>query len=401
MPRLLPFRGLRYGPSVPLDLVIAPPYDVVDARERTVLAQRHPANSILVELPAPDAASGLGPYANAARLLQTWTEAGIIRQDPSPAFYAYRMTTPSGRRTTGVIGALGLERPGGEILPHEQTIPKDKTDRLELLRACRANLSPIWGLSLASGLSDEYRLDLEPQAQATDDDGVLHQLWVVSEPARLSAITERVASSPVVIADGHHRYETALAYRDERAAAEGSRVPVGESGYDYVMAFVVELAEDQLTVEPIHRTITGVPDGVDVADAFARWFEVSPAGPPEERFIASLVDSRSLALVTRDGVWLLDPLPALYEAAGSDLDSALVATAVSSLEGAAIENHHDWRHVLYEVESGEAAAAVLLRPVSVAQISRWAAQKKRMPPKSTYFFPKPRTGMVFRSVEGG
>ncbi|HZU79439.1 MAG TPA: DUF1015 domain-containing protein, partial [Acidimicrobiales bacterium] len=237
MPRFEPFSGLRYDSSVPLDAVIAPPYDVVGPEERAELAARHAANAILVELPADDPSSGRDRYANAAAILEQWIKEGVLRRDDAPAFYAYRMTAVGGDHTAGVIGALGCEPVGGDILPHEQTIPKDKSDRLDLLRACKANLSPIWGLSLTDGLSALYEQTGPPDASATDDEGTVHELWVVDDPAVVDAIRVSVGSAPVVIADGHHRYETALRYRDE-LRARGERVPVGA---DYVLAYLVAL----------------------------------------------------------------------------------------------------------------------------------------------------------------
>ncbi|HZM57954.1 MAG TPA: DUF1015 domain-containing protein, partial [Acidimicrobiales bacterium] len=153
MPRFEPFTGLRYDASrVDPSMVVAPPYDVIDPQERTLLAARHSANAVRVELPEPDHRAGLDRYANAARLLEEWQEQGILLRDPSPALYAYRMTSPDGHATNGVIGAVGIDdQSAGSILPHEQTLPKAKTDRLELLRSTRANLSPIWGLSLSPG----------------------------------------------------------------------------------------------------------------------------------------------------------------------------------------------------------------------------------------------------------
>ena len=163
------------------------------------------------------------------------------------------MTDSAGRSTTGVIGALGLAEPGdeGDVLPHEQTLPKPKSDRLDLLRATRANLSPIWGLSMAAGVTATFDpTDDEPVADVYDDDGVRHQLWVLSDPDAVAAVRESVGSAPVVLADGHHRYETARAYQAECRAANG-----GQPGpYDFVMALVVELAEEQLNVgcDPSH-----------------------------------------------------------------------------------------------------------------------------------------------------
>jgi uncharacterized protein (DUF1015 family) len=395
MPRFEPFAGLRYDPSVPLDLVIAPPYDVVNAAQREELAARHRANAIHVELPVDDDGRGLDRYQSAAAILEAWADEGLVLRDAAPAFYAYRMRTPAGEVTTGVLGALYCEAPGGEILPHEQTIPKDKSDRLDLLRACRANLSPIWGLSLTAGLAKAYEPADLPDAEATDDDGVVHSLWVLDDPDVVAAISEGVAQSPVVIADGHHRYETALAYQAERRGVGGD----APGGYDAVMALVVELAEDQLSVGPIHRTLSGVPDGVDVVDAFGRWFEVVEAGPADGQMLGAVAESNALALVTRGSVWLLTPRPEAYEAAGSDLDSSVVALAVEGIDGTTTMHHHDVPAAIAALEEGDAQAAVLLRPVTVAQIGDWAHGRRRMPPKSTYFFPKPRTGMVFRPLE--
>ena len=393
VPRFEPFAGLRYDASVPLDAVIAPPYDVVGPEERAELAARHRANAIHVELPADDPSAGLDRYSKAAALLAQWIEEGTLLQDAAPVFYAYRMTVPGGEQTTGIIGALACEPIGGDILPHEQTIPKDKSDRLDLLRACHANLSPIWGLSLTEGLSALYQQTEPAHAAATDDDGVLHELWVLDDPTTIEAITLSVGASPVVIADGHHRYETALAYQAERRAdREGAR-----GDYDLVMAFVVELAPGQLTVRPIHRTVR-VPPGTDLLEAFGKWFDCVHAGPNEEDVVEAVADSDVLALITRGDVWLLNPHEDAYQATDSDLDSSLVAMAVDEIPGATVQHHHDWRTVVSTVVAGGADAAVLLRPVTVAQIGEWARARRRMPPKSTFFYPKLRTGMVFRPV---
>jgi uncharacterized protein (DUF1015 family) len=280
------------------------------------------------------------------------------------------------------------------VLPHEQTIPKDRSDRLDLLRATHANLSPIWGLSLTEGLSALYQQTDPPDAEATDDQGVVHQLWIIDEPAAIEAIRVGVGASPVVIADGHHRYETALTYQAERRQERRD----GPGDYDFVMAFVVELAPDQLRVRPIHRIVTGVPRDVDLVEEFGQWFDVVNAGPTEEQVVEATAESQALALVTGAGVWLLTPREEAYKAADSDLDSSVVAMTLEQVPGVSVQHHHDWRTVVSTVVAGGADAAVLLRPVTVAQIGQWAHARRRMPPKSTYFHPKLRTGMVFRPV---
>ena len=423
MPRFEPFAGVRYDPGrVDLSAVVAPPYDVVGPEDRARLIARHSLNSIRVELPEGDHRAELDPYANAARQLEQWQEEGILVRDPTPSLYAYRMTPPDGRATNGVIGALGIdERSAAEILPHELTLAKPKSDRLDLLRATRANLSPIWGLSLTPGLTKTFERDDPAHAAATDEDGVRHELWVIDDPAVIDAVRETVGSSPVVIADGHHRYETALAYRREQSAAGspatgggGTGSPAteagdgetgaggaatGAGGADLVMALIVELAEDQLEVGPIHRALSGLPDGLDLVDAFSSWFDVTRAGDFNDRTSAALGQSGALALVMASGTWLLSPKDGTPEAAGADLDSSMVALVIAELPDHELGFFHSWRDAVDAVAAERAQAVVLLRPVSVEQIAEWAHAGRRMPAKSTYFHPKPRTGMVFRTLD--
>jgi uncharacterized protein (DUF1015 family) len=397
MPRFEPFAGLRYDTrKVDLSAVIAPPYDVIDEPERERLARQHSANAVRVELPQPDHRAGLDRYQNAAVLLREWMEAGTLVADPGPRCYAYRMTTPEGRTTTGVIGALGVDpASAAEVLPHEQTLPKPKSDRLDLIRATNANLSPVWGLSLTPGLSATFEPEGSPDAAATDHDGVLHQLWVLDDPAVLEAVTAAVAASPLVLADGHHRFETALAYREELAVA-GTPLP----GADLLLALVVELADDQLQVGAYHRALTGLPDGLDLVDAFSSWFDVTRVGEPTGRNLAALGESSALALLMPSGAWLLSPKDGTPEAAGSPLDSSMVALVIAELPDHELTFHHRWQDAADLVTTEEAQAVVLLRPVAVDQIAEWARAGRQMPPKTTYFHPKPRTGMVFRTLEG-
>ena len=393
MPRFAPFAGLRYDPTrVELANVIAPPYDVVGPTERAALAARHSANAILVELPEPDPRSGGDRYAAAAARLDAWRSDGILVRDPVPAFYAYRMTDTDGSVTVGVLGELGIE-PGSveEVLPHEETLPKAKSDRLELLGATRVNLSPIWGLSLAAGLTALLDTDRVPTAAATDDDGVLHELWVVDDPSVMAAVAAVVGSAPVVVADGHHRLATASTYREGAGA--------GTPGADGVLALVVELAEDTLSIGPIHRLLSGLPDGLDLVDAFASWFDVARAGDCTERTTTALGESSALALVTPAGCWMLTPRDGTPEAAGSDLVSSMVAMVLAELPDHELTFAHSWPEAVAAVTSEAAQAAVLLSPVAIAQIDAWARARRRMPPKSTYFHPKPRTGMVFRALD--
>src|SRR5664280_746612 len=376
MPRFEPFTGLRYDASrVDPSMVVAPPYDVIDPEERALLAARHSANAVRVELPEPDHRAGLDRYANAARLMEEWQKQGILLRDPSPALYAYRMTSPDGHSTNGVIGAVGIDDQSAEsIFPHEQTLPKAKTDRLELLRSTRANLSPIWGLSLSAGLTGHFVQSAPPDMEAVDDDGVRHELWVLDDSETIDAVREPV--------------------RPESSSAGN-----GQAGADLLMALVVELSEEQLDVGPIHRVLSGLPDGLDLVDAFASWFEVTRAGDFDERTTGALGASGALALVMPSGAWMLSPKDGTAEAAGSGLDSSMVALVIAELPDHELEFSNSWREAIREVGTERAQAAILLRPVSVEQIAEWARTGRRMPPKTTYFRPKPRTGMVFRTLD--
>ena len=399
MPRFEPFQGLRYRPeAAPLAQVIAPPYDVISASERSHLASRHRANAVLVELPEADLSGGRDRYMVAADLFARWQAKGILLADPGPSLYPYRMTDRSGRATTGVIGALGLADPGEEsdILPHEQTLPKPKSDRLDLLRATRANLSPIWGLSMAVGVTATFDpTDDDPVADVYDDDGVRHQLWVLNDADTVAAVRAAVATAPVVLADGHHRYETARAYQAERRQASGG----APGSYDLVMALVVELSEDQLTVGAIHRTISGLPEDFDLVGALAPWFDVVRAGAADDRTLGALAGSSSLTLVTGGQAYLLLAHPEVQEQEGNDLDSNLIATVLAALPPHEVMHRHSVAEAMEALRDGEGQAAFLLRPVTVKQIDEWANERRRMPPKTTFFSPKPRTGMVFRSLD--
>jgi len=393
MPRFSPFAGLRYDPArVEVAKVVAPPYDVVGPDERAALAARHSANSIVVELPEPDPRNGADRYQAAADRLEEWVADGILVRDPTPALYPYRMTAPDGSVTLGVLGVLGLEAPSAaEILPHEETLLKARTDRLELLTATRVNLSPIWGLSLAPGLTALLDVNGTPAAEAVDDDGVRHELWVADDPAAVAAVSDLVATAPVVVADGHHRLAVASNYLDGAGA--------GTPGADGVLALVVELADDVLSVGPIHRLLDGLPDGLDLVDVFASWFDVARAGEFDQRTTAALGETSALALVMASGCWLLTPRDGTAEAAGSDLVSSMVALVIAELPDHELTFANSWQAAVAAVGSDEAQAAVLLPPVRVDQIGDWARARRRMPPKSTFFHPKPRTGMVFRPLD--
>ncbi|HEX2063323.1 MAG TPA: DUF1015 domain-containing protein, partial [Acidimicrobiales bacterium] len=300
------------------------------------------------------------------------------------------------RQTTGVVGALELTPPGQGIVPHEHTTPKDKADRLSLLRKCRANLSPIWVLTPGSGLSELCEPTGPPEARATDDDGVHHRLWRITRPATLDAVSELVGGDNVIVADGHHRYETGLTYREERREANGG----APGAYDAIMACVVELSEEQLMVHAVHRLVSGLPEGTDLLGTLSEHFDIAEAGSVAPGALsAAMADTGGMALVTGSGAWLLRPRPG-SAAADEDVDSWRLDVALKSLPEHTVSFQHGADRAVEEVRSGRAQAAVLLRPVTVAQIAATGEGGRLLPPKTTFFQPKLRTGMVFREVPG-
>jgi uncharacterized protein (DUF1015 family) len=389
MPRFLPFPGLRYAlDRVSLADVIAPPYDVIGPAEQATLEGRSPYNAIHVELARADG----DPYEAAAQRLAAWIDEGVLHTD-APSLYAYEMrgTDEFGveRHTRGVIGALAVAE--GGVLPHEQTTPKAKTDRLDLLRATKTNLSPIWVLT-PSALSSAVAELGAPDAEATDDEGIEHRLWVL-DPDTAAHVTKLIADEPVLVADGHHRYEVAKNYREEQRAANGDAA----AGYDLVMALAVELVEDQLAVGAIHRLISDAAPAA-VLETLSRHFDLTTIDAVDASIGQRMVDAESLAVITADSAWLARPTPATSAAATMDLDSSRLDIALADLPDATVVYQHGWRECSDAVASGEATVAVLLRPATVSQIAAVSHGGDRMPPKTTFFWPKPRTGMVFRPL---
>jgi uncharacterized protein (DUF1015 family) len=225
---------------------------------------------------------------------------------------------------------------------------------------------------------------------------VHHRLWRITQPGVVAAIADAVGSAPVVIADGHHRYETGLAYRDERRAATGE----ARGDFDLLLALVVELSEDQLQVQPIHRILSDLPDDFDLVGALAPFFEIVEApgtssgdGPSAAELTRRMSTEGAMALVMGDQVWLLRPRPPT-----DDPDAIVLDAALATLPDHQLDFHQSAEVVVDMVTAGKAQAAVLVRPVAVSQIAAAARAGRRMPAKTTFFAPKPRTGLVFRRI---
>jgi uncharacterized protein (DUF1015 family) len=393
VPRFTPFPALRYcDPEI--DDLIAPPYDVLSDADLDQLGGRSPWNITHVDVPRESA--GPERYEAAAATLESWIDAGVMAYDDAPSFTIYRMrfTDASGtaRDIAGVLGGLEVVDEGaGGVLPHERVTPKASTDRLDLTRATKANLSPVWGLSLAAGLTALLAEPGDPVASVTVD-GVDHIVERVSDPERIRAIADKIGSDDVLIADGHHRYGISRTYRDEVRAANGDR----PNPADETLAFVNELVADQLSVEAIHRLYHDVSLD-DLVAALDTCFERNDAGRPDDATLATMDSEGVLCLVTGDGAaqWLR-PRSGAFHGVRS-LDGAWLEHALAELAHS-VSYQHGVDHVVDAVTAGAATAAVLIRPVSVAEIERTAREGALMPPKSTFFTPKLRTGLVVRSL---
>lgn len=412
-PLVAPFRGERYA-AKDASALIAPPYDVISSEDRARFAARDPHN--IVHLILPEAPSGRGGggdrYAQAATLLKTWREAGVLRPDLVESVYvvAQDYTLPSGERRTriGMLAAVRAEPfATRRVRPHEQTHSAPKADRLALLRATAANLESIFLLApdpdrlLAQALVK--RASGVPAARA-ELDGVGIRLWVVSgdEAVELARLAGR---AQLYIADGHHRYETAAAHAREQPRA------------DRVLSFIVSAADPGLTVLPTHRIIFGAGrDAPKLVAAWRAWFEVGRVAPCMDRVerlaelgrertacIVAFPDAYDVTLVLKNEA-ALDSVPELRAPAIRALDVARIESlVVQRILGAgtatpSLAYTPDPRAAFDAVRNGRAAAAVLLNPTKVQEVFAVADAGDVMPPKSTYFVPKVPSGLVVRSV---
>ena len=421
-----PFNALHYDLDKvgSLDAVAAPPYDVIDAAGRARLLGRSPYNAVAIDLPKPfdpaDPASRPDgdPYEEAARTIDAWRAEGVLVADSEPSIWAMTQdyTAPDGNSYSrhGILARVRVEDyETGTVRPHERTHPGPLLDRLELTRATLHNLSPIFSLSTEDAWPlVEPALGAEPWGVATDEDGTVNRVWRVTDPAILGAVSERLAGAQLLIADGHHRYETARAYRDEVG---------GEGPHNYTLMSLTGLDDPGLTVFPTHRLLSGFaadPERMRTFGAGLRELfdseevgidEIDPAGETGVG-VFGLYDSfhkQAYRLRLKD-VDALDRALAGKPEAYRRLDSAILETLV--LKGLAGMSDHDIDarngleyaksvpDALGMVDGGDFDIAFIQRPVPVEQVKAVAETDENMPPKSTYFFPKVMTGIVFNPV---
>jgi uncharacterized protein (DUF1015 family) len=434
VPTLRPFRALRYrSAATDLSRLICPPYDVIDPPGRERFAARDPHNAVQLELPARAPGEGDDePYRRAARTLAEWRNAGVLGKDRAPSVYVceqtYRLPAGGEERTQrGIFVRLKLEEPvlGAGVLRHERTLDAPKEDRYRLLRATGLNTSPVVGIFRSDGAVGREigaLADRAPDAEAVDDEDVRHRLWIVplDEPRRGPSAAALLGSvpGPIVIADGHHRYETALRYRDERERACESDPP-----FDYILALLFDVATERLTILPTHRILAHGPGDESLLAGLAELFEVQSLEGPAELIarmsepagldeggagtgrIGLLTGSQAAVLHLRPEPFapLLERLPAVLRG----VDVVRLEAAFGQLAGIDAAAARTGNRLAYTKDPGEALAAVdrgaaaafLLDPTPVGAVFAVAVAGEVLPQKSTFFYPKAATGLLFNPHE--
>jgi uncharacterized protein (DUF1015 family) len=409
-----PLRALHYDLATVGSLadVAAPPYDVIDPAQRAELAARSPYNVARVDLPEgePD------PYANAAAILQSWQDEGAVVRDDEPALWTLTQdyTAPDGRALTrhGVLARVRVEDYGpGRIRPHERTHLGPKEDRLRLTRATRANLSPIFSLyDDAHGAAAPVLAAAQPFAELTDDGGTVDRLGRVTDLEAIKGFQDALRGAELLIADGHHRYETARVYADELG---------GEGEHRYVLMCLVALQDRGLTIFPTHRLIRGTTPATQeaLATTMRELFDVAEIDraqlPPPDGdgpLAVGYIDAhfkRAFRLTLKDQAVAdraLEGMPAAYRHLDTAVLEALLLTGplalteddIAHLNGLGYSRSDE--EALDLVLSGEYDAAFFMRSTPVQQVRDVAAAGVNMPPKSTYFYPKVPTGLLFNPL---
>jgi uncharacterized protein (DUF1015 family) len=435
VPLIRPFRALRYRPEAVGDLgrVVSPPYDVISPAKQRTLLDRDPRNVVRLDLPPVE--PGDEPddrYRRAARTLAAWRSDGTLHKDPRPSIYAYEQTyrvpgTATERTQRGFFARLRLEPfgPQSGVRPHERTLAAPREDRYRLLRATGVNTSPVVGLFEDSAGESPALLDGivagPPDADVADDDGVVHRMWRVPDDGTgdgtALALATVAGRGPITIADGHHRYETALRYRDERRM---SRACEEDPAFDYLLTLLLESSSQLLTVLPTHRVVReAAGEGSLLSDAAALFrVEADVARDRLVREFAGLDGGGRgrFGLWSKGGGAILEARPEAFEAlepsggpAVRELDVTRLAVALEQLshvdsEALAAGNRVEYTKSAAEaIESvdagGDGDIAFLLEPTPVKSIVAVAAEGDVMPQKSTYFYPKPLTGLVINPHE--
>ena len=428
MAEIKPFRALRFDTQAAgnIQQLTCPPYDIISEEQRNQYLKTNEHNVIRLELPR-----GENPYEEAGSLLHQWEQQGVLKQDEQEGLYIYEEEFQAHGKTMrvkGIICRVKLEEfSKGVVLPHDETLSKAKADRFQLMKATFCNFSQIYSLYMDPQHKTPDKINRlsqgTPEVEMQDGDGVIHRLWIVTDPQEIQEICSDFAQRKLYIADGHHRYETALNFRDDcrkqRIAKEGDAV-------DYVMMMLVDMENSGLVVFPTHRLVRGLSsfDETAVKQACREYFQV------EDRTDISTIEGelnalyqqgkKAFAFYTGEDRWTLlvlkdmDAVRKLLpqaSAATQGLDvTVLHSLVLEKIFGIDKENMaqqinltytRDFQEAITSVEKKESQCAFILNPTRVTEIRDVAAAGEKMPQKSTYFYPKLITGLVMNQMEKG
>ncbi len=436
MARIRPFRALRYNTENPLAIamITAPPYDCITPEMRDDLYRLHPHNVIRLILgrDEPGDNDSLNKYTRAADLMDKWQNTNILRRDAEPALYFYQQEFQVEGQAycrEGILARVGIEEFGtGKVFPHEETMPGPREDRMKMIRATRANLSPIFAVytdpkNVIPDLFHEV-VHCEPLVQTVDADGVVHRLFASSDTGLAEHVAGALADKAIFIADGHHRYETALAYR--RMLIEKGVEVDHEHPADSVLMLCVSMHHPGLAVLPTHRVLHGL-EGLstdrlrEVSGRHFNWTELDGAEATSPRLAAHLDEApeHSFGLWTRDtctafiltlkDLAVMDELAADKSQAWRKLDVSILQRVLlrhdlpEAVPGAEESLRLTYVHLAQQafdaVHEDGADAAAVLRPLPVRSLEDVATTGERMPAKSTYFYPKALSGLVFNPLD--
>jgi uncharacterized protein (DUF1015 family) len=420
-----PFRGIRYSQNAIGDVatVICPPYDVITREQQRLYYEKSDYNAIRLEFPELTG----DRYQRAAIAFQQWLKQGILQLDGVSSFYLHdHQFEYLGKKMVrrGLIARVKLEPWGSRIFPHEETSSRDKSDRLQLMRACRANFSPLFSLyhdseqKIAPILSRVARrrplISLRAERGNLPDSNEAHSLWAVTDPEIKRGLGELLSSQSIYVADGHHRYETALIYLEERVQEQSDSCKLSVDGFQYVMMELVEFSDAGLIVLPLHRLVRGIASsnlsglGDQLKDFFA--VESVPFGtgkwdPPADSClgILGLQPGSVVVLRRRDDVSLEALMPAnrsqAYREFGvSILNHIILDRVLGGAQDLDIGYSIDLKGAHEQIKEGKYQLALLLRPLRPEMVKAVADAGDRMPRKSTYFYPKLPTGLVINPL---
>jgi uncharacterized protein (DUF1015 family) len=440
MAKIIPFRGVLYNEAKagPIAGLVCPPYDIISPAGQRELYRKSPYNVVRLEFgqTGPSDNEEDNRYTRAAAALEDWFRSAILRQDPDPVFYIYEMEYAVGtgvRKLRGIIGLVRIEDyDSGIVKPHESTLSGPKTDRLNLLRACKASFSQIFSLfsdpeGIVQGILDAS--PQKPELETTDGDGVTHRIRPLNDRSAIDAVARELAGKQIFIADGHHRYDTALNYRNERRGQAGSFT--GDEGYNFTAMFLARLEDPGLTILPAHRAVFGITgfDPRKFEDDLNRYFNMTRIdfdGEEEAKDLRTVLDTMarrsagrvfgmrvkgesSYYLLTLRNEEDMDRLLPDKSPAYRRLDvSVLHHLIIDRLLGIGVETHKEGRNIEYlkdaveanrRVRDGAAELVFFLNPTKVSDVKDVAAAGERMPQKATYFSPKLLTGLVMHKID--